>query len=122
MTHVMHTRRFVEMNKTKMQARVGTRYTGVKTAVKTDYKSGVSSLKVKRGFSWNSRLQHLITLKVANSSCLKRKERVVLEQQTKMPHHTKVANNRQDGGHADTCYDKWLVKVFPEVDKTPQTL
>ena len=27
--------------------------------------------------------------KVANSSCLERKEKVVLEQQTKMPHHTK---------------------------------
>ena len=49
--------------------------------------------------------------KVANSSCLKRKERVILEQQTKMPHHTKVANNRQDSSHVDTQdsgYDKWF--------------
>ena len=53
MTHEMHNRGFVEMNKTKMQVRVGTRYTGAKTTVKTDYKLGIF---------------------------LKRKERVVLEQ------------------------------------------
>ena len=36
MTHEMHTCGFMEMNKTKMQVRVGTRYTGVKTTVKTE--------------------------------------------------------------------------------------
>ena len=46
-----------------IQVRVGTRYTGMKTAVKTDYESEFLSSKER--------------------------ERGVLEQWTKMPHHTK---------------------------------
>ena len=53
---VMHTHGFMETNKTRMQTRVDTRYTGAKTAVtKLTISQGIF-LKEKRGSSQNSRL------------------------------------------------------------------
>ena len=74
MTHIMHTHGFAETNKTRMQVRVDTRYTGAKTAVKTNYKSGYLLEKEREGLPRTADYTPHHT-KVANSSCLKRKER-----------------------------------------------
>ena len=76
MTLKMHTCRFAEMNKTKMQARVDTRYTGAKTTVKTNYKLGFLP---------------------------KRKEKVLLGQQTTMPHVANSSIFLEREGHPRTA-------------------
>ena len=55
MTHIMHTRGVTEMRKTKMKARVGTRYTGAMTTVtKPTMSQGIFLKRRERAADYNT--------------------------------------------------------------------